>query len=237
MGRNRREKKFPLSESLHYYSYNLLIDLRPASDNRQDTSSRSDVCGEGNGIGPLSQSLLKLTENLILIIGGSCHKYHFCRDKTFVVTNTCLWQTFLVTKTSRQTFCLDKLTFVATNTCLLRQNISFVSTKACLLRQNFCRDKQVFVATTIFCHGKHTFVISRDKDVATNVLSRQAYFCRDKQMFVATTIFCHDKHTVVATKDSFFVATNNVFVATKLLSRQKWYLWQLLPMVILRRGI
>ena len=27
------------------------------------------------------------------IIGGSCHKYHFCRDKTsFVTTNTCLVQ-------------------------------------------------------------------------------------------------------------------------------------------------
>ena len=22
--------------------------------------------------------------------GGSCHKYHFCRNKSFVVTNTCL---------------------------------------------------------------------------------------------------------------------------------------------------
>ena len=61
---------------------------------------------------------------------------------------------------SRQTFCHDKRMFVATNTCLWRQNTSFLSflfaTKACLplqyhwrelpqvsflLRQTFCRDK------------------------------------------------------------------------------------------------
>ena len=57
------------------------------------------------------------------IIGGSCHKYNFCRDKTRVL--------------SRQNyFCRDKIMFVATkyfgrdksNTCLSQQNI-------------LCRDK------------------------------------------------------------------------------------------------
>ena len=66
---------------------------------------------------------------LTCIIGGSCHKYYFCRDNSFVATNT---------------------SFVATNVCLSRQNI------------------------------------------------------------------CHDKHN---------------FVVTKVLSRQKLYLWQLLPMI------
>ena len=53
--------------------------------------------------------------------GASCHKYHFCRDKRFVVTNT----------------------------CLSRLKMSSVATKACLSRQTyFCRDKTlVFVAT------------------------------------------------------------------------------------------
>ena len=52
-------------------------------------------------------------------IGGSCHKYHFCGDKTF---------------------CRDKYV------CLSRQNTSFITTKVCLSRQNFCRDKIMFVA-------------------------------------------------------------------------------------------
>ena len=50
------------------------------------------------------------------IMGESCHKYHFCRDKSFVSTNTCL---------SRQRFCLDKHVFVATKVSLSRQNVSY----------------------------------------------------------------------------------------------------------------
>ena len=74
----------------------------------------------------------------------------------------------------------------------------------------------------------------------------QYHFCRDKSMFVARkkkkawTYFCRDKHNFVATKDVFcrnkhvFVATNTCFIATKLLSRQKLYLWQLPPIIALR---
>ena len=54
--------------------------------------------------------------------------------KCFVATSICL---------SRQKFCLDKLTFVATNTFLSRQNTSFVARKVCLLRQNFCYNKHI----------------------------------------------------------------------------------------------
>ena len=94
---------------------------------------------------------------LYTIIGGSCYKYQFCRDKSFVTTNTCL---------SPQTR------------------------------------------------------VYRDK---TRLLSQQKYDCRDKIMFVAKKYFC-------------FVATNichdkHVFVATKVLSRQKLYLWQLAPVI------
>ena len=61
-----------------------------------------------------------------------CHKYNFCRDKSFV----------------------------ATNTCLSRENTSFVATKVCLSRQNFCRDKHILSQQkTCFCccdkHKKH----------------------------------------------------------------------------------
>ena len=44
------------------------------------------------------------------------------------------------------------------------------------------------------------------------------HFCHDKS-FVTASIFCHDKR-------HFFVVTN-----TKVLSWQKWYLWQLPPMI------
>ena len=53
------------------------------------------------------------------ITGWSCHKTHFCRDKSFV----------------------------AINTCFSRQNTSFIATKVCLSRHNFCRDKKIFFAT------------------------------------------------------------------------------------------
>ena len=49
---------------------------------------------------------------------------------------------------SRQTFCLDKQTFVAT--------------KDVLVRQKFCRDKHAFVATKdVFCRDKHVFVATK----------------------------------------------------------------------------
>ena len=104
---------------------------------------------------------------------------------------------------------------------LPQQNTSFVATKLCLPRRNVCRDKIMFVATkNVFC-----------------VLSRLADFCRDeRRVFVATKIclsrqkFYRNKHTSVETKD-VFCRDKHVFVATKRLSRQKLYLWQLPPMI------
>ena len=89
--------------------------------------------------------------------------------------------------------------FVATNTCLSRQNTSFVATKVYLPRQNYvCREKLFFF-----------FFF-----VATKLLSRQkTRVHRDKsKLLVTKDVFCPDKH---------------VFVETKLLSPQKRYLWQL----------
>ena len=62
----------------------------------------------------------------ITIIGGSGHKYHFCQDKSFVMTNMCLWQTHV---------CHDKTGLVAT--------------KVCLSWQKFCRNKHIFIATKV----------------------------------------------------------------------------------------
>ena len=96
------------------------------------------------------------------IIGGSCHKYHFCRDNSFVATNT-----------SGQKTC-----FVATKLCF-RDIIMFVATNVC--RDMFCHHKNIlswrtyFFSRQNFCHDKHTFVATKHA------------FCRDKS-FVATKL-------------------------------------------------
>ena len=101
-----------------------------------------------------------------------------------------------------------------TNICHDKHNV--VATILLLSQKHaFCCDKYVFVATKIclsrqnFCHDKHLFVV-------TNIILSWQNICCDKHIFVMTKdVFCHDKHTSVG---------------TKLLSRQKWYLWQLPPM-------
>ena len=61
--------------------------------------------------------------------GGSCHKYHFCRDKIHLL--------------SRQKYACREKTFVATKLCLSWQNI-FVATKLKLLswQAYFCCNKR-----------------------------------------------------------------------------------------------
>jgi len=66
-------------------------------------------------------------------------------------------------------FCRDKLSFVATNTCLLKwQNVfcrdksMLAATNTCLSRQKFCRNKHTFVVTKdVFCHVIHVFVATK----------------------------------------------------------------------------
>ena len=77
------------------------------------------------------------------IIGGSCHKYHFCRDKS--LTRVCLNKTHIF---SRQAYCI-LLSRRKNKTC-------FVSTKICLSRQAyFYRDKtRLLSRQTRVCHDK-----------------------------------------------------------------------------------
>ena len=90
------------------------------------------------------------------VIGGSCHKYHFCRDKSSVAA----------TRVFR-----DKQVFFLAKTRLL-------------FRQKYaCRDKRIFVATKPL--SRQIFV-AINIILFTKLLSRQAYFCRDKHVFVAT---------------------------------------------------
>ena len=93
---------------------------------------------------------LSTRSSMFTIIHGSCHKYHFCRNKGFVTTNTCL--------------------------CVCHDNHMFV----CLSQQKYaCRNKP-FVATNIFlswqqfCHDKHNFVMT------SLLLSWQTHVCHDK---------------------------------------------------------
>ena len=75
--------------------------------------------------------LHKCSERLRAVIGRSCHRYHFCCNRSFVMTNICLSQ----------------------------QNMSFVMTKVCLSWQNCCHDKHVFcldkyLSRQKFCRDK-----------------------------------------------------------------------------------
>ena len=92
------------------------------------------------------------------ITGGSCHKYHFCRDKTKSLSR-------------QKRVCCDKY-----KTRLLLRKFACRATKLCLSRQT----RQIYVATNMSLsrQNKHTFVatnICRDKTfcfVATNTQKR-----------------------------------------------------------------
>ena len=79
-----------------------------------------------------------------------------------------------------------------------------------------CHDK-TFVTTNIclswqrFCRDKHNFVV-------TKVLSQQAYFCHIQKMCFVTMNTCLSQQMHVC--------------HYKLLSRQKWNLWQLPPVIL-----
>ena len=113
------------------------------------------------------------------IIGGHCHKYHFCCNKTCLL----LKQKYACHEAY---FCRDKHMFVATKHVFWRDKSMLVMTKLLLHMTNtFCQDKSC---------SKHTFVMTKD-------------------------VFCHDKQN-----------TQQTYMC---LSRQKLYLWQLLPMILL----
>ena len=117
--------------------------------------------------------------------------------------------------------------FVVTNMylCLSWQNTSFVMTKVCLPRQNVCHDKIMFVGTKVLLRQKTCYVF-----VVTKIsLSGQNYVVTE--ICLLQQKFCCDKHSFVMIKD-MFCCDKHVFVETKLSWRRKWYLWQLLPMIV-----
>ena len=133
------------------------------------------------------------------IIGVSCHKYHFCCDKCFGVTNT----------------------------CLLQQNTSFVTTKVCLSWQTYFCHNKTFVATNIivmtkllwwqayFFHDKHMFVVTKhilcnkkSMLVTTKLLLQET--CLSWQIFVAIKVLSQQQYLVVT----------NIISSQQILSQQ-----------------
>ena len=117
-----------------------------------------------------SRHSLRRCRDVFAIIGGSCYKYNFCRDKGFVFCRD--ESIFVATKIylSRQKYvCRDK-TFVTTSILLSDKH---VNTKRLLSRQKYaCREKSFVVTNT--CLSREIFAATKLR------LSRQAYFCRDK---------------------------------------------------------
>ena len=135
-----------------------------------------------------------------VILGRTCHKYHFCRNKVLFVT-------------TKQVFCHDqKKKLLSRQNYVCRVKHIFVTTKLLL--------QQIFVATNIILsQQKFCRIFCRDK---THLLLWQKYACHDKIMFVETNNyyccdksfvcakivllcqkFCHNKDTFVMTKDMF----------------------------------
>ena len=108
----------------------------------------------------------------VCIIGGSCSKYHFFRDKCFVATNTCLSRqtcvyhdkTRLLSRSRQKYVCR----VVATKVCLH----NFVATKDVFCREktHFCRNTVMFVAINI-CRDKR--FVATNNFVATSILLSQ----------------------------------------------------------------
>ena len=135
----------------------------------------------------------------IISSGWSCHKYHFCCDKSSVVTNMCLVQ---------QKSLSGQTIFVVTNK-------SFVTTSILLLQQAyFCCDKRhVLSQQTHICHDKI-------KHVVTKVLSQLNYICcnkscHNKNMFVAKKVLSRRKTCFVVT--SICLSQQNIYVVKMIL--------------------
>ena len=114
-------------------------------------------------------------------IGESCHNYHFCRDKTFVATNTCFWHV-----------CGDKHVFVETEHVFVAAKI-FCRDKRILLRQMICREKHTFIMGGS-CHKYNFACVCRDKHV---LVGTKHVFCRDKSMLVTTKLLLQQKRLMV----------------------------------------
>ena len=177
------------------------------------------ICKCSEHIVPSTRQRRIRSRRTTTIIGGSCHKYNFCRDKYL----------------SRQKFCRDKITLVVTKV-LSRQAYLCRDKRRVLSRQihNGQNVSSAGAATSIYflsretcvCHDK-TRLLSRQNYDKRRVLLRQIYttycdvfvatkVCLSRQNVCCDKIVCRDKRLFCRDKHVFVV-----FVATKHLSRQK----------------
>ena len=158
---------------------------------------------------------------LLVLTGGGTAGYYWRElpQVSFLLRQTCVCH-------DRTIFCCDKSMLAATK----------LLTKLCLSCQKFCSDKNMFVVSKVlsqqayFCHNKRCVLLRQKRCiVATKLSLSRQNFCHDKIIFAVTNI-CPDKHTFVMAND-VFCHNKHMFVVAKLFSRQKWYLWQLPPMI------
>ena len=111
-----------------------------------------------------------LFQRVGVIIGGSCHKYIFCRGKTFIVTNICR---------NKHNFCRDKHVFCRNKRRLLSRQSTLVATKLLVSKHLVSKllSQQNYVSQQKFCRDKHTFVATKMILVAVPASDRRECFC------------------------------------------------------------
>ena len=148
-----------------------------------------------------------------LSLVGAATSIIFVATNIFVVTNTCLCLSQHKTRLLlRQMYACHDKSFVTTNIFLSWQNL-------------YC-DKHMLLATSLFL-SRQTRVCGDKTVVATNM-------CLSGQIFVATKLVSQQKYFVVTNVTASILLSQQkmCFVVTNMcLSWQKWYLWQLLPIL------
>ena len=152
----------------------------------------------------------------------------------FVVTNV-LSQMFCQNKhmfvMKKHIFCHDKSRFVMINFChekIVCGDKTFVATNTFVATSFVTTSIFYFMTKDMFCYDKYNVCCHKSILVVTKVLSQHNYVCHGKCLSWQvlswqnmTKIFCHDKRN---------------FFTTKLLSQQKWYLWQLPPVTSMNKS-
>ena len=134
-----------------------------------------------------------------IIIGGSCYKYHFCRDKSMPVTTKLL---------SRQTYFSRDKSFVMTNIILSRQTY-FVMKKVLSRQAYFCRNKRRD------CRDKNNTCGSSRPWAFCAVTSFCAHFtrCVCVCVFFSFSFFCCNCHFQVLSSISHLLISSNAVIS------------------------
>ena len=100
----------------------------------------------------------------VCVISRSCHNYHFCQDKSFIVTNICHDKcVFVMTKVLSQQayFCRDKRHVLSQQTHVCHDKIS-LSWQNYVCRNKYLSEQNIFVATGILLSWQKTCSVSQN---------------------------------------------------------------------------